>query len=188
MINFYLFQKEKKILISDYPLSTIRRRFGHRFEILTNVKDENNLEVIKERVKRQYPKLEFVTEIRTKVVFTDEIRNKIRQKKLGRSRCEVFKNKMRIRFKGVSFFKGFKHKEDFKEFMSKKMKNNQINKGLFWIHNPATGQEKRIKDRSQMPLGFRLGRNYESIEHGLYYLSVHSSTKSPKGKQSNRDL
>ena len=188
MINIYLFQKDKYILVSDYPLSTIRRRFGHSFEILTNVKDKNNLDVIVERIKKTYPKLELKTKFRTQIVFTDEMKNKIRQKKLGKARCEIFKNKMRMRFKGVSIFQGHKHKDDFKKFMSDKMKNNQLNKGLYWIHNPLTGQEKRIRDRSQMPLGFRLGRNMDSVEEGLYHLLTHSSTRIPKGKQPNKDL
>lgn len=188
MINIYLFQKDKYVLISDYPLSTIRRRFGHSFEILTNVKDKNNLDVIVERIKKTYPKIEFKTKFRTHIVFTDEMRNKIRQKKLGKARCEVFKNKMRIRFKGVSIFQGHKHKDDFKKFMSDKMKNNQINKGLYWVYNPITNQEKRIKDRTKIPQGFRLGRNHDSIEEGLYHLITHSSTKIPKERRSSKDL
>ena len=188
MINIYLFQKEKYILVSDYPLSTIRRRYGHSFEILTNVRDKKNLDIISERIKRQYPKLEIRTKFRTQIIFTDEMRNKIRQKKLGKARCEVFKNKMRIRFKGVSIFQGHKHKDDFKKFMSEKMKNNQLNKGLFWVYNPVTNQEKRIKDRNKIPEGFRLGRNHDSIEEGLYRLITHSSTRIPKGKRSNKDL
>ncbi len=188
MINIYLFQREKFILVSDYPLSTIRRRYGYGFEILTNVKDKNNLDIITERIKRQYPKLELRSKFRTQINFTDEIRNKIRQKKLGKSRCEVFKQKMRIRFKGISFFAGQKHTDDYKKFMSDRMKNNQINKGLYWIYNPFTNQEKRIKDRTKIPQGFRLGRNHDSIEEGLYHLITHSSTKIPKGKRSNKVL
>ena len=187
MINFYLFQKEKYILISDYPLSTIRRRHGYSFEILTNVKDKNSLDTIKERIARQYPKLEIKYRIRTPVNFTPEIRNKIRLKKLGKKRCDVFKNKLRVLYRGRSIFQGQKHTLDYKKFMSNIMKGNSHNKGTFWVYNPYTDEEKKVRDRNKIPEGFRLGRNPYSVDN-LSQPKNSGSTSSPKEKLPKRDL
>lgn len=188
MINFYLFQKEKYILISDYPLSTIRRRHGYSFEILTNVKDKANLEIIKQRIVKQYPKLEIKQKIRTPINYTPELRNKLRLNKLGKKRCEVFKNKLRALYRGRSIFQGQRHTADYKKFMSSIMKGNSHNTGMMWIHNPRTDEERKIRDRKDLPPGFLFGRSPAKMENTVYSLNCYHATRIPKGKRPNRDL
>ena len=188
MVNYYLFQKQKFILVSDWPISRVKRKYGHSFEILTTIKDKTNIDTISQRIARQYPKFELKTSLKRCVIFTTQIREKIRQKKLGKARCEVFKKKMRARYRGISIFQGHRHTEAYKKFMSNKMKNNSHNKGLYWIYNPYTDEEKRIRDRTKIPEGFRFGRNPSSTEHAIYNCVTYIATKFPKDRRSRMDL
>ena len=65
---------------------------------------------------------------------------------------------------GKSNFEGKRHNNDTKAVMSEKAMGNQRVTGLYWCHNPLTGQERRVRDRNDLPVGFIIGRDYDSIE------------------------
>lgn len=170
MFNFYLFNKEKRIVISDYPSDKVKGKFGFQYEILNSVKEKSALPFISERIKKQYPLysiVEFFT--RPRKPHTEETKRKMALAKIGKPRDEATKQKISIARKGKSNFEGKKHNEETKKIMAEKKLGNQHVKDLRWVHDPRGTEEKRVKDRTKVPVGFSLGRDYYSTEPGLYY-------------------
>lgn len=166
-----MFTNDKKIVISNYPTEKVKKKYGFRFEILNSIKDENAIDVITERIKKQYPLFILEKYIFKKrvAVFSEETRKKMSLSKLGKPRDEVTRKKISAGLKGRSNFQGKKHKEESKEKIAEAKLGNQHNKNTYWIHDPSGDTEKKVKDRNQVPKGFSLGRDYYSTEPGLYY-------------------
>jgi len=185
MINFYAFKQIKLLLVSDLPLTKIKAKYGSNFEIITTIKDKTALEIVTQRTLRSLPNY-IVEEKFAKIkIVTEESRRKMALAKLGKARDEETKRKISQTMKGKSNFQGKRHSEDSKKKQARAKINNQNTKNMYWAHNPRTDEEKRIKDRNKLPANFILGRDYYSTESGLYAFKI--STKSPKGKQPNKD-
>jgi len=164
MIHFIVLQKKNILLITNNPLARIRDKYGSNFEIVNSIKDESHLETIKQRVVRQYPRHEVVEKLRRPVNFTEEVREKIRQSKLGKKRDEATRAKISSKMKGTSNFEGKKHQESSRRKTSQTMQGyHNLGDKKHFIYNPRTNEEKRIANRHQVPVGYRLGRDPEFV-------------------------
>lgn len=178
MIHFYLFSQEKKIVASDLPLEKIKQKFGIRFEILNSIKDKNFLEVIKVRVLRSYPDFSFVEALQREYIFSEETRKKLSLAKLGKPRDELTRKKISLASKGRSNFQGKRHSDETKQKMAEKKLGNSHTKDYHWAHDPRSDKETRVKERSDVPSGFSLGRDYYSTEPGLYHFKERIRSRS----------
>jgi len=163
MIHFYVFHKEALMLISDLPKEKIKVKYGPIFEIVNSVKDKDSLDLIKPRIIRQYPKLSIVEDFYVRKVFSEETREKLRQKKLGRPRADWVREKISSKMKGKSNFEGKEHNVVSRKKTSLSMQGKQNTKGKFYIYNPYTDHETMIDKGSPIPEGYRLGRDPENI-------------------------
>lgn len=149
-----------------------RRNFGQEIELVNSIKDKEYLNVIKSRVARSYSGFEMVEQMqKAKYVMTPEHKQALLLSKLGKKRPEDVKKKISQTKKGKSNFQGKKHRYESKRLIGAHKIGNQYNKDLIWAHNPDTDEEIRVKDRKDIPKGFSEGRDYYSVEDGLYVMN-----------------
>jgi len=164
MIRFFAFYNTKTLLITDFAVDKVKKRHGHKFEIITSIKDKSSLDQVKPRILRQFPTFHVKEQLSPTVIFTKEVREKLKRKKLGTKKEEVTKLKISQTMKGNGNFVGKRHKEDSKFKTSIKMRNNKNVVGTIWIYNPRTFKEMRIKKDEKIPEGFVRGRDPDSRE------------------------
>lgn len=184
MYNFFLYNKDSKIVISNQAIDKVKTKFGLSYEIINTVKEKDSIDVVKQRTIRSYPKCKFIKYYHKTWTLSTETKKKMAKAKKGKKWDQATKDKISATMKGKSNFQGKKHSEASKRKTSMSMLGKQQTKGKTWIYNPITDQEKRIDDRHKMIPGFRLGRSYdicEIVRHNF------SATKSPKEKLSNED-
>ena len=184
MYNFFLYNKDNKIVISNHTIDKVKSKFGLSYEIINTVKEKESIDVVKQRTIRSYPKCKFVKYFHKTWTLSTETKKKMAKAKKGKKWDQATKDKISATMKGKSNFEGKKHTEASKRKTSASMKGKQQVKGKTWIYNPITDQEKRIDDRYKVLPGFRLGRSYdicEIVRHNFI------ATRSPKEKQSNQD-
>jgi hypothetical protein len=176
MIHFYCFHNTKTILVSDLPVEKIKAKHGHKYEILTSVREKGSVDIIAERVKKGHPGFTFTYQyLKERAPISEEARKKISQSKLGKPRDEQTRLKISQGLKGRSNFQGKQHNIETKEVMSEKKRGNAHTKGYHWVHDPRGSEERRVKTRLDVPVGFQLGRDYYSTEAGLYYFKTSNS-------------
>ena len=171
MIHFYCYDITKKILISDQPVDKVRIKYGYRYELLNSVKDNSAVDIIKTRLLRSYSKYEFIEwYLYVRKPMSDETKRKMSEAKMGKPRDEATRQKISAGLKGRSNFQGKKHTADTKNIMAEKKLGNQHTKDSYWAYDPKSDKETRVKDRNILPPGYTLGRDYDSIEVGLYHI------------------
>ena len=167
MYNFFLFNKDNKIIISNHPIDKVKNKFGYRYEIINTVKEKESLDVIKQRTLRSYPNCKFINYFLKTWTLSTETKKKMSKAKKGKKWDQATKDKISATMKGKSNFEGKRHSEESKRKTSLAVRNNQKVKGTFWIYNPTLNIERRIRSVNEIPEGFRLGRNYDSIEPSI---------------------
>ena len=151
MVNFYLFNKTRTIIISNHPVSKVRKKYGHSYEIINSIKDENSIDVIKSKTLRSYPDYNIINFFIRKFEFTDEARQKMSLAKLGKKRDEATKAKISDTMKGKSNFEGKKHRLESRQKTSSTKKGICTHMKHVWIYSPIYDIEKRIERKNDLP-------------------------------------
>jgi len=189
MVNFYLFNKTRTIIVSNHPVDKVRKRFGYSYEIINTVKDESSIEVIKMKTLRSYPNYNVVNYLKKGWTLSEETKKKMSLAKIGRKMDEHTKAKISNTMKGKSNFEGKKHRLESRQKTSSTKRGICTHMKHVWIYSPIYDKEKRIERRTDMPENYRLGRSQEIIEYWMYCMSegfkAKHSTSSPKETQSN---
>ena len=189
MVNFYLFNKTRTIIISNHPIDKVRKKFGHSYEIINTIKDESSIDIIKTRTLRSYPDYKVVNFLKTTWTLSEETKKKMSLAKIGRKMDEPTKAKISNTMKGKSNFEGKKHRLESRQKTSSTKKGICTHLKHVWIYSPVYDKERRIERRNDIPENYRLGRSQEIIEYWMYTLlesnKLRHSTNSPKEKQSN---
>lgn len=173
MFYFFVSYKQKKIFLTDLPQDRIKKRFGFDLELVNSVKDRDSLGAITPRVLRSYPGFELVEEFqKPKYVMTPEHKQALINSKLGKPRSEEVRKKISETKKGKSNFEGKRHSYETKRLMAARKIGNQHNKNYVWAHNPDTDKEIMVKSRLDIPKGYSMGRDYYSVEPGMYSWSL----------------
>lgn len=179
MIHFYCYNVTKTILISDQPVEKVKAKYGHRFELLNSIKDNTAIELIKSRLLRSYGSYEFIEWYQiVRKPMSEETRRKMSEAKIGKPRDEATRQKIAAGLKGRSNFQGKKHTDNTKGIMAEKKLGNQHTKDSYWAYDPRSDKETRVRDRNNLPPGFQLGRDYDSIEVGLYHIDEFRKSRS----------
>lgn len=179
MIHFYCLSVTKTILISDQPVEKVRAKYGTRYELLNSVNDRSSVDVIKTRLARNYGNYSFVEWFKAvKSHMSDEVKQKISEARKGKPQSEATKLKISESCKGRSNFQGKKHTAETKNKMAEKKLGNQHVKDSYWAYDSKADKETRVKDRNSLPPGYSLGRDYDSIEVGLYHMDEYQRSRS----------
>ena len=182
MIHIYCYYSDKKIIVSDYPTAYVKKRYGHRCEVLNSYKEKESYELLKPKLLRQHNQFTLEEWYKPpRPVITDESRKKMRDAKMGGRLSEETKRKISMTMKGHSNFQGKKHSRQTKLLIGNAQVGNQNVRDTFWAHNPDNEKEIRSRTRHFLPKGFILGRDYDSLEE----LRFSISTRFPKEKQSS---
>ena len=169
MIRFYLINP-KKILVSDHSAEKVQKKIGHQYEVLISIQEHSAVDIIKQRLLRSYPQASFEEYIiKKRAKESEEARNKKRLALLGKPRPQWVKDKISQSKKGISQFAGKKHTEETKRRMALKKLGNKHVKDTIWAHDPRGDAEQRVKTLQDIKPGFSKGRDYYSVEPGLYY-------------------
>ena len=168
MIRFFAFYNTKTLLITNFAIDKVKKRYGHKFEIINSIKDRSSLDQVKPRIVRQFTTFQIIEQLGPSVTFTEEIREKLRRKKLGTKRDEDTKAKISATLKGRSSFAGKRHKEKTKFQISVKTRGRKTCQGKIWIYNPRTFIEKKINKGDTLPQGFMYGRDPDSTDPMKY--------------------
>ncbi len=148
----------------------MKKKYGHRFEVLNSVKDKEAVGVIQTRLLRSYPNHTVIEWYKAeRKPMSAETKKKISDSKMGRPRDEATRLKISLASKGRSNFQGKKHSEESKEKIAEAKIGNQHVTGKYWAHDPRSTKEARVVNRHRLPFGFQLGRDYYSTEPGLYH-------------------
>jgi hypothetical protein len=189
MVNFYLFNKTRTIIVSNHPVDKVRKRFGYSYEIINTVKDESSIEVIKMKTLRSYPNYNVVNYLKKGWTLSEETKKKMSLAKIGRKMDEHTRAKISNTMKGKSNFEGKKHRLESRQKTASTKRGICTHMKHVWIYSPIYDKEKRIERRTDMPENYRLGRSQEIIEYWMYCMSegfkAKHSTSSPKETQSN---
>lgn len=188
MINFFLLQNEKTIIVTEKPLSKIKEKYANKFEILTTIKDKESIDIISQRLQRQYPTHEIKVQLRKKTVISEEGKRRISEAQRKKRLSPEVKARISQARKGKGNFTGKRHTEESKRKTSLSSKNKFKNKDKIWIYNPREDNEKKVTNRLHIPPGFMLGRNPDVTEILRYHLSVWVSTNPPMGRPPKRAL
>jgi hypothetical protein len=166
MLHLYSYTKRRLLIISDHPISIIKNKYGHGYEILTSIKERESLPIILPRYLRSLSGYKIVETYKRKqrIPATEDTKKKISLVRTGKPRPVSSNLKTSKTMAGKSNFEGKRHNNDTKAVMSEKAMGNQRVTGLYWCHNPITGQERRVRDRNDLPNGFIIGRDYDSVE------------------------
>jgi hypothetical protein len=165
MIHIYCYHSLKSIIISDRPSDKVKAKFGHRYEILTSIRERDSVAVVLPRVMRNYPgfqTIEWYAVVRKPI--SDEARARMIASKIGKPRPASSNAKTSATMKGRSNFRGKKHRDESKDAIAAKMLGNDNSAGLIWCHDPVTGEETRVADWTMIPSGWIAGRDYYAIE------------------------
>ena len=179
MIRFFLLNPNK-IFVSDYPIEKVHQKIGRKYEILNSIQDKESVDIIKQRLSRNYPQAifeDYFVKIRKRSPETIE---KIRQARLGKPRPDWVRQKISNAKKGVSQFQGKRHTEESKRLIAIKKFGNQHVKDTIWAHDPRGDEEQRVRDLKDMKEGFSKGRDYYSVEPGLYYFKLWAANRTRK--------
>ena len=178
MIHFYCYAVTKTILISDQPVDKVRAKYGHRYELLNSVRDNSAVDVIKSRLQRSYGMYKFVEWYQSvRKPMSDETKRRMSEAKMGKPRDEATRQKISAGLKGRSNFQGKRHTSETKDIMAEKKLGNDHTKDSYWAYDPKADKETRVKDRNKLPPGFQLGRDYDSIEVGLYHIDEYRKSR-----------
>ena len=178
MIIFYCFNRIKTIIISNKPVDEVRIKYGTHYEILNAIKDITVLETVKVRTLRQFPSykvIEIISKPRVGQPRSEETRLKMSQAKLGKPRDEETRAKIFNTMKGRSNFAGKRHHYESKEKIGEKQVGNTNVKNTYWVHDPRSDKELRVRERNRYPAGYQLGRDYYSTEPMISALKSTSS-------------
>jgi hypothetical protein len=184
MISFYISSTAKQLIITDYTPEKVRKRFNYGVELVNSIKDKSSLDIVKSRMLRTYRGYEIVELFqKPKYVMSPEHKHALLISKLGKPRSEEVRRKIsETKKKQPSNFKGKKHTYETKRLMSARKIGNQANADKIWAYNPDTDEEIMVNTRADIPPGFSEGRDYYSVEPGLY--EMHENNK--RLRSSNR--
>lgn len=174
MFHFYLYNSERKIIVSDFPQQKVKDKFGYRYEILTSVKEKEAIELASSKLLRTYPSFtieQYVVKERKIYVQTEQHKANLRASLLGKPRSPEVRAKISASCKGRSNFQGKSHTKETKARMAERKLGNKHTKDTIWAHDPRADTEVRVRDLKEIPKGFSKGRDYYSTEPGLYYFS-----------------
>ena len=179
MISFYISITAKQLIITDYTPEKIRKRFNYGVELVNSIKDKNSLDIVKSRMLRTYRGYETVELFqKPKYVMSPEHKHALLISKLGKPRSEEVRRKISESKKNQpSNFKGKRHTYETKRVISARMMGNQANTDKIWVYNPDTDEEIMVNSRADIPPGFSEGRDYYSVEPGLYEMNGNKKHK-----------
>ena len=160
------------------PADKVKAKYGHRYELLNSVKESSAVDIIRTRLQRSYGRYEFIEWYqKVRKPMSEETRRKMSEAKMGKPRDEATRQKIAAGLKGRSNFQGKKHTADTKYKMAEKKLGNDHAKDSYWAYDPRADKETRVRDRNKLPPGYILGRDYDSIEVGLYHIDEHRKSR-----------
>lgn len=164
MIHFYYFQQEKRLVVSDLAVEKIKKKYGHKFEVINSIKEKDHVDLIIQRIMKGYDVIDKVIAFHKKWKLSEETKRKQALAKLGTKRPPEVKAKISQSRKGQKNFLGKKHTYETKRLMAASKLDNDHSKDLVWVFDPRGSKEHRVKDVREAPAGFAKGRDYYSTE------------------------
>ncbi len=165
MYKVYLFNNQ--LILFDKSDKEFREKYGRNFEQVTIIKDHKNIDIVLEKLKKQY-KLEVVKDTTKRPwwgwynLSDEEQKEIIKKRSLSLKeyvKTEEHRANLSLRARKYKHFKGKKHTEEFKARISQRKKGiSSPTKGMKWMYNPDTCHEMLGHELKE---GYYWGRNPE---------------------------
>jgi hypothetical protein len=163
---YRVFLQQRKLIVVESTEKEFRQKYPGPYELVQAVAEYDNLVKVIERLKKDYRAEEVINDYQELKrwgwkYFTEEIKKKWLEAKIGKPRPKESNAKVSAKMKGKSNFEGRRHKELTKIMIaSHRYGKPSIQKGQRWCHHPETGAELRCFEE-QKPTSFRWGRSPE---------------------------
>lgn len=164
---YRVFLLKSQLIVFDKPEKEFKAKYGTGYEQVSIIKDYDNIDAVLEKLTRTY-RAEVVRDYRIKVewgwsYWSDEMKQDIIRKRSEslKKYVKTDEHRAKISHKAKKYknFAGKKHSEDTKRKMSFKKKGiPSATKGMKWMYNPDTGEEKLGKELLE---GYFWGRSPE---------------------------
>lgn len=149
---FRVFLFNNSLIVFDKSEKDFRQKYGNNFEQVSIIKDQGNIELVTDKILRQYKANEVVLDCKLKKkcswqVWDEAMRINV-AKKISSSLKRYIKTKehrenLSIGCKHFKSFLGKKHTGDTKARIAFMRLGKDNIRGKKWMHNPYTGEEKR---------------------------------------------
>lgn len=163
---YRVFLQSKKLIIVETTEKEFRQNYPGPYELIQSIAEYDNLEKVIPRLQKDYRAEEVIRDYQEIErwgwkYFTEEIRRKCIEARIGKPRPSDSNAKVSAKMRGKSNFEGRRHNSMSKILIaSKRYGKSTIAEGQRWCHHPVTGKELRCKE-DEMPQGFVLGRSPE---------------------------
>lgn len=148
---YKVFLYNNQLILYDKSDKEFREKYGKNFEQITIIKDHKNIDLVLSKLKSQYKK-EILIDTTKRPWWgwynLDEEKQKEVIKKRSESlkyyvKTEEHRARLSAKAKRYRHFKGKHHSEEFKARLSQRKKGiSSPTKGMKWMYNPDTGEEK----------------------------------------------
>jgi len=162
---YRVFLQSKRLIVVESTEREFRQKYPGAYELIQAVAEYDNLEKVIARLQKDYKAEEVVRDYAELKrwgwkYFTEEIRRKCIEARIGKPRPTESNAKTSATMKGKSNFEGRRHDKMTKIMIASKRMGKSTLNGQKWCHHPETGQELRCHE-DKIPLGFKLGRSPE---------------------------
>jgi len=172
---FRVFLHHDNLIVFDKSEKEFRQKYGNQFEQVTIIKDQDNIDSVTEKLKRQYNCKEIVKDCKIKRKFGWSHFSQAIKEKIRLHNSIALKRYVKTKEHGENVSKAKKGKPGkfiprsakTRKLISIVKKKNAVDpiKGRKWMHDPITGKEKRAYELEE---GMVWGRSPEASEYILY--------------------
>ena len=169
---FRVFLLKNQLIVFDKSEKEFKVKYGSGYEQVSIVKEYNNIDTVVEKLALTY-KAEIVRDYKIKkkwgwLYLSPEQKQQIiikRSQSLKDNyvKTEQHRANLSVKAKRYRHMSGKQHSEETKKQMSlRKLGSTPGNKGMKWMYNPDTGEEKMARELIE---GYFWGRGPESKEY-----------------------
>ena len=163
---YRVFLQQHKLIVVESTEREFRQKYPGSYELIQSVAEYDNLEKVIVRLQKDYKAEEVIKDYAELKrwgwkYFTDEIKRKCIEARLGKPRPAASNAKVSATMRGKSNFEGKRHAKMTKIMIAaSRMGKSSIPEGMRWCHHPVTGKELRCFPEDK-PLDYKWGRSPE---------------------------
>lgn len=161
---YRVFLQQQNLIVVECTEREFRQKYPGSYELIQSIAEYDNIDKVVANLSRNYKFNNVIKDYAEQKrwgwkYFTEAIRRKCIEGRIGKPRPAASNAKVSAKMKGKSNFEGKQHHPITKvTIASKRFGKPTLTKGQRWCHHPETGKELRT---TTLPEGFKWGRSPE---------------------------